>query len=99
MFEVQCSMINGGGDVLVLKAPSAADKTAWMECLLLHAAASGLSPDGSSLALKVKLAEFNQEHIFNFVPNLSTESQLFKQVTYVGTVVDVVKNVFSRSSI
>jgi hypothetical protein len=36
--------------------------------------------DGSVQALKQKLAEFNQEHIFNFAPNITPESQLFKQV-------------------
>jgi hypothetical protein len=82
MFEVHCSMTNGGGDILVLKAPTAADKVAWMECLQLHASTSGLSADGSVLALKQKLAEFHQDHIFNFVPNLSPDSQLFKQVPY-----------------
>lgn len=82
MFEVQCSMTNGGGDILVLSAPTAEEKVTWMECLKLHASASGVSEGGAVLALKQKLAEFKQDHIFNFVPGLSPESQLFKQVGY-----------------
>jgi hypothetical protein len=80
MFEVQCSMTNGGGDILVLNAPSASEKTTWMECMRLHASINGLTGDGAVLALKQKLAEFKQDHIFNFVPNLSPTSLLFEQV-------------------
>jgi hypothetical protein len=80
MFEVHCSLTNGGGDVLVLNAPSAADKAAWIKCLQLYASVSGLSGDSAVLALKQKLTEFNQDHIFNFVPKLSADSHLFEQV-------------------
>ena len=80
MFEVQCSMTNGGGEVLVLNAPSAADKAAWMECLRAHTKTSDLSPRDSFQALKQKLTELKQDHVFNFLPNLSAESHLFKQV-------------------
>jgi hypothetical protein len=93
MFEVQCSMTNGGGDILVLKAPTAEEKTTWMECLQLHASASGLTGDSAVLALKQKLAELNQEHIFNFVPNLASESRLFQQVSdHFGCTVFVLTN-------
>ena len=81
MFEVHCSLTNGGGDVLVLNAPSAADKAAWIKCLQLYASVSGLSGDSAVLALKQKLTEFNQDHIFNFVPKLSADSHLFEQVS------------------
>lgn len=81
MFEVQCSMTNGGGDILVLNAPTAADKKAWMECLRVHANVNRMTGDSAVIALKQKLAEFKQDHVFNFVPNLSPESHLFEQVT------------------
>lgn len=82
MFEVKCSMTNGGGDVLVLNAPTAEDKAKWMQCLQLYASATGLTGEGAVLALKQKLAECKQEHIFNFVPKMSPTSHLFQQVNY-----------------
>ena len=52
MFEVQCSLFNGGGDILVLNAPTAEEKTAWMECLQLHASVAGLSNENGEILIE-----------------------------------------------